>query len=112
MPKSRLIKLYCLISILLATFVQGNVHAANVVNIGVLAFRGTTVAQIQWTPLAEQLSSMISDYQFQISPYDLPSFNTAVKNGDVDLVLTNPGHYVLLESKYGVTRIATLNKGK
>lgn len=112
MPKNRLIKLCLVLSILLATFVQGNALAANVVNIGVLAFRGTAVAQIQWTPLAEQLSSMISDYQFKISPYDLPSFNNAVKNGDVDLVLTNPGHYVLLESKYGVTRIATLNKGK
>jgi signal transduction histidine kinase len=35
-----------------------------------------------------------------------------VAKGEVDLVLTNPGHYVLLESKYRVTRIATINKGK
>lgn len=112
MPKGLLVKSLYVTVLFLALCTQGSALANNVVNIGVLAFRGTAVAQIQWTPLAEQLSSMISDYQFKISPYDLPSFTSAVENGDVDLVLTNPGHYVLLESKYGVTRIATINKGK
>ena len=98
--------------LLLAPWLQGFALADNAVKIGVLAYRGTTVAKMQWLPLAEQLSKSIPDYRFKIIPYDLPSFTSAVAKGEVDLVLTNPGHYVLLESKYRVTRIATINKGK
>ena len=93
-------------------WLQSFALANDVVKIGVLAYRGTSVAKIQWAPLAEQLSRSIPDYRFKIIPYDLPSFTSAVANEEVDLVLTNPGHYVLLESKYRVTRIATINKGK
>lgn len=105
-------KLFFLLVLVMSASLQGLALAEGVVNIGILAYRGTEVARIQWEPLAEQLSEAIPDYQFKISPYDLPSFTNAVERGEVDLVLTNPGHYVLLESKYGVTRIATINKGK
>lgn len=100
-----------IILLVVSFWLQKAALAENIVNIGVLAFRGTTVTSIQWQPLAEQLSKSIPDYKFKISPYDLPSFTTAVADGEVDLVLTNPGHYVLLEHRYGVTRIATINKG-
>lgn len=112
MPCGLIFKLCRVVVFSLALFVNSSVQADNVVNIGVLAYRGTAVAQIQWAPLAEQLSHTIPEYQFKISPYDLPSFTSAVADREVDLVLTNPGHYVLLESKYGVTRIATINKGE
>lgn len=84
--------------------------AVEPVRIGVLAYRGTEAARVQWAPLAEQLSSAMPEYRFQIAPYALSTFSDAVAEGSVDLVLTNPGHYVLLESQHGVTRIATIKK--
>ena len=112
MPKISTTKLTVFMILLLAPWFRSVASTDNTVNIGVLAFRGATVAEMQWAPLAEQLSKSIPDFRFKITPYDLPSFTSAVSNGEVDLVLTNPGHYVLLESKYRVTRIATINKGK
>lgn len=112
MPRISAKKLYILVVLALSPWPHGLALADDIVNIGVLAYRGTSAARIQWAPLAEQLSKSIPKFRFRIIPYDLPSFTTAVAKGKVDLVLTNPGHYVLLESKYRVTRIATIKKGK
>ena len=112
MPGISMKRLYIFALLVLVPWPQGIALADDVVNIGVLAYRGTSAARAQWAPLAKQLFLSMPEFYFRIIPYDLPSFNTAVANGEVDLVLTNPGHYVLLESKYRVTRIATIKKKK
>lgn len=104
---------FCMLAVLfLTSWIPGVILADDIVSIGVLAYRGDAVARAQWAPLVEQLSQSIPEFRFKITPYDMPSLTNAVAGGEVDLVLTNPGHYVLLESKYRVARIATIKKGE
>ncbi len=76
--------------------------------IGVLAFRGDTAAVTMWTPTAEYLSTEVHGFQFDIVPLDLEEMAEAVGGRRVDFVLTNPGNYVDLEARFGISRIATL----
>lgn len=78
------------------------------VRIGVLAFRGNERAIQRWTPTADYLSQAVPEYRFTIIPYTLPNIGIAVESGAIDFVLTNSGNYVMLESEYGISRIATM----
>ena len=79
-----------------------------VCTIGVLAHRGPEAAIRMWTPTIDYLSSQIPGYDFRLAPLGLDEMHVAEERGELDFILTNPGHYVELESHYGVTRIATL----
>ena len=79
-----------------------------VCSIGVLAHRGTETAIRMWTPTVDYLSSRITGYNFQLVPLDLDGMHAAEERGELDFILTNPGHYVALEAHYGISRIATL----
>ena len=76
--------------------------------IGVLAHRGPELATRMWTPTVDYLSSQVTGYDFQLVPLDLDGMHAAEERGELDFILTNPGHYVELESHHGVSRIATL----
>lgn len=82
--------------------------SAQPIRIGVLAFRGDTEALARWSPTADYLTASIKGYQFQIVPLDIAAMNRAVSEDKLEFVFTNPGHYVGLETRYGVTRILTL----
>jgi two-component system sensor histidine kinase TtrS len=77
-------------------------------SIGVLAHRGPETAVRMWTPTIDYLSSRIAGYEFRLVPLDLDALHAAEERGELDFILTNPGHYVELESHHGVSRIATL----
>jgi two-component system sensor histidine kinase TtrS len=76
--------------------------------VGVLAHRGVDTAIRMWTPTVDYLSEQISDYEFRLVPLDLQETRSALERGELDFILTNPGHYVELEAGYDITRIATL----
>ncbi|MCB2102000.1 MAG: PhnD/SsuA/transferrin family substrate-binding protein [Rhodobacterales bacterium] len=76
--------------------------------IGVLAFRGPDRAVDRWTPTAAYLDGAVPGWHFTIVPLTLAELDAAVAEGSVDLVLTNPGDYVVLEARHGISRIATL----
>jgi two-component system sensor histidine kinase TtrS len=76
--------------------------------IGVLAHRGPETAIRMWTPTVDYLSRQITDCDFRLVPLDLDEMHAAEDQGELDFILTNPGHYVELESRYGISRIATL----
>ncbi len=78
------------------------------VRIGVLADRGKEQATQQWSPTARYLSGKVPGHTFTIVPLTFQELGTAVERGDVDFVVTNSSSYVELESRYGVSRIATL----
>lgn len=78
------------------------------VKIGVLAFRGKGIALARWQPTADYLTAKLPGYQFSIIPLTLPETEQAIKERLVDFVLTNTGHYVDLEYRYGITRLLTL----
>jgi len=78
------------------------------VYVGVLAHRGVENAVRLWTPTVDYLASRISGYDFRLLPLDLAGMDAALAQGQADFILTNPGNYVELEARYGITRIATL----
>ena len=82
----------------------------SVVRIGVLAFRGHQQAMSRWLPMADYLNKHMPDFHFQIIPLNLQQVRKATAAEEIDFVLTNPGNYVLLESAYGASRIATLKR--
>ncbi len=79
-----------------------------VLKIGVLAKRGTEKALTQWQPLAEYLSTNITEYTFQIVPLNFEEIYQAVKDNSIDFIIANSGMYVDFEADYGANRIATL----
>lgn len=95
----------CLLTLL---FLLPALAWSETVVIGALAYRGPQEAMERWSATADYLSARIPEHRFEIRPLELASLREAVATGQVHFVLTNPGHYVMLEAAHGATRIATL----
>lgn len=78
------------------------------VRIGVLAFRGAETTVNEWSPMLESLSTIRPSQRFELLKLDHDGLRAAVAEGQIDFVITNPGHYVELEAEFGVSRILTL----
>jgi len=74
------------------------VRAAHV-TIGVLAFRSKPQTELAWRPLAEALDASVPGCTFEIAALSYPELDWAVVTKTVDLVITNPGHYVAIKSR-------------
>ena len=81
------------------------------VRIGVLAYRGADAAVDEWTTVTTHLKRALSGRTVELLSLDHAALNDAVRAGRVDFVITNPGHYVELESRVGASRILTLQTG-
>lgn len=84
------------------------VAVAAEVRVGVLAYRGAERAAAEWEPTLAHLNRVMDGIHFQAVPHDLGGLTQAVADGQVDFVITNPGHYVELEAAFHVARIATV----
>ena len=84
-------------------------YSANPVKIGVLAFRPKPQTLEQWQPLAVGLKQAMPGRDFIIEALTYPEMNAAVTNRQLDFVFTNPGHFVLLKMRGGLSApLATL----
>jgi two-component system sensor histidine kinase TtrS len=103
------IVLFVLFTSLVSGLLSRYVHAAGSdVTVGVLAHRGNQACISKWTGTIDYLSSEIAGSEFHLLPLDLDDMSEALRQGKLDFILTNPGNYVDLEQKFGVSRIATL----
>ena len=68
------------------------------VTIGFLAFRPAPQAEAQWAPLATYLEQE-SGRPFTLRVLNYRDLEAAVADNSVDLVLTNPAHYILLRER-------------
>lgn len=82
--------------------------AGDDVIVGVLAHRGDEACISKWTETINYLSKEIVESEFHLLPLDLDEMSEALRQDSLDFILTNPGNYVDLERKFGVSRIATL----
>jgi two-component system sensor histidine kinase TtrS len=99
-----------LLLFLLLSLVSESLPAEDqLIRIGVLSHRGDQATYDAWSPTAIYLSRVVPGYTFDIIPLDFPDVDPAVKFGQVDFILTNPGMYVNLEVRHRISRIATLN---
>jgi diguanylate cyclase (GGDEF)-like protein/PAS domain S-box-containing protein len=80
----------------------------DLMRIGVLAYRGKDVALSEWTAHADYLNQALAPRRFEIVPLTLDEFDSAIKSKSIDLVITNTGHFVVLEAQGDITRFATM----
>ena len=83
--------------------------AESVVKIGVLSFESKPDTASRWQPTANYLSASLPLQHFSFVPLSYDELNTAVKAGEVDFVLTNPEHYVVLRNVFRLSPMLTLN---
>ena len=81
---------------------------AREVRIAVLAFQGSERAVRDFEPPAASLNPARPDHSVTLIPHDLDGLHRAAEQQTVDFIITNPGDYVGLEARFGVTRLATL----
>lgn len=102
-------KLLLLIITLLATlFADVSTNSVKTINIGVVSFRPIDENQKIWKPLEIQLKNPTHNLEYNITSYTVQDLEKAVAKNQLDFVVTIPTSYVALESKYGVTNIASL----
>ncbi|MEW6218491.1 MAG: PhnD/SsuA/transferrin family substrate-binding protein [Thermodesulfobacteriota bacterium] len=85
------------------------------VRLGVLANRGRQQCLERWAATADYLSASIPGVRFRIVPLAFEEIDAVAAAGRVDFILVNSGIYVEIESRYGVSRIASLknwNRGQ
>ena len=96
-------------ALLLIVAVTGSTWAdATRTVIGVLAGDGEHDTLARWSPTADYLTQEIPEHQFVIVPLDREGMNLAAARHELDFILTNPGHYADLATKYGVDALATI----
>ena len=96
----------CLVSVAVVTT---PVCAAAPVRVGVLAFRPKPQTLDQWKPLAIALKKAVPDRDFVVEAFSYPELEMAITKRQLDFVLTNPGHYVLIKKRNGLSvPLATL----
>ncbi len=78
--------------------------------IGVLAYRGSHSARRRWAPLAQYLSASVRGVRFLLQPVTLASAAPQLEGGQIDYLVTNPGHYVSLAERIPLAPIATLER--
>ena len=78
-----------------------------IARVGILAHRGPDAAVSDWLPLMDYLSASIEGRRFELVPVTLISAAEKVSAGEIDFLITNPGHFVTLAEAYPVSAIAT-----
>lgn len=87
--------------------ITGLAQAGEDVRIGVLAWQGLEEAEVHWSSLAHRLEEKLPGKHIVLKHFNLEGMAAALNDRQLDFVVTNPGHYVTLEAKNGITRIAT-----
>ncbi len=73
--------------------------AENPLRLGILAVRPPEQAFQQWQPLANHLEQALQR-RVHLSVHDFADLEAAVAHNEIDILLTNPGHYILLKHRY------------
>ena len=97
--------------LLLAALCLGGLQAralARDVRVGVLAYLGAEESLETWQPTIAALTAAMPGDRFVLVPLDHAGLRAALGANALDFVITNPGHYVELETDFGISRIATL----
>ena len=86
------------------------VLAEPAVRIGVLSFQSKADTLAQWQPTARALAHWVPASQFEVVPLTYEELDAAVDTAQLDFVLTNPEHYVVLRNQHMLRPMATINQ--
>ncbi|HTY02340.1 MAG TPA: diguanylate cyclase [Rhodocyclaceae bacterium] len=85
------------------------VPADEFVRVGVLGFRPTAEELQRWQPLMDYLGAQVPGYRFRCEILGYNALEAAIAARTIDFVVTNPGHYVLMTHRNGMSSpLATL----
>ena len=83
--------------------------APETVRFAVLAFRAKAETAAKWQPLIDYLNTTLPERDFALDTLTYPELEQAVAEKRVDVVLTQPSHYILLAQRDGLlSPLATL----
>ncbi len=105
----KLIFVFLLINIVLSSNVSAS-DSLQVVNVGVLARRGSDECLQEWSLTAKYLSSRIPGYVFKIIPLKFDEVVGAVEKKDIDFVIVTSSKYIELQNLFGISRMATIKR--
>ncbi|WFE69224.1 EAL domain-containing protein [Thiomicrospira sp. R3] len=71
--------------------------------VGILAFRDKALTTQRWQPLIDYLNQQLPGYRFEAAIYYMDELERAVKLRQVDFILTQPAHYVLITYRNSLT---------
>ncbi|WP_162299667.1 sensor histidine kinase [Marinospirillum perlucidum] len=74
---------------------------------GILAWRDLPELHSQWQPTLDLLQQSLPEVSWQLHWLTHEELEAALASGQLDFVLTNPGHYVDLSSRYPLAPLAT-----
>ena len=94
---------------LLCLFGATAAGAADAMRLGVLAFSGKADTLQRWQPTAHALEQALPGLKLEVVPLSYDELNAAIEKRQIQFVLTNPEHYVVLNSLQGVHALATMN---
>lgn len=72
------------------------------VRVAVLAFRPKPVVEAKWQPLVDYLNTAIPEHRFALEAFSYAELESAMHAKRVDVVLTQPAHYILLTQRDGL----------
>lgn len=98
----------CLWLALLLGGLPAGASESELLRIGVLAYRGKERAMQEWQAHADYLTQRLAPQRFEIVPLSLDEFRPTIEDRGIDLLITNTGHYVELETLGTIARIATM----
>ncbi len=75
---------------------------------GVLSFRPKEVTMAQWSPFVQELQKKLHGHPVELLPMPYPELDQAAKEKQIDFILTNPEHYILLKNQLAVNAVATM----
>ncbi|ADH85385.1 PhnD/SsuA/transferrin family substrate-binding protein [Desulfurivibrio alkaliphilus] len=64
--------------------------------LGVLAYRPVPDTEQRWQPLVDYLNAAVADLRLDLKALNYDDLENAIAAGEIDFVLSNPAHYVLL----------------
>lgn len=85
------------------------IHAAEKINIGILAFRPKPIVEAKWQPLVHYLNQRVNGVEFKIKALNYTELEEAIDRKSIDFVFTNSSHFVQLAHKTNLSSpLATL----
>ncbi|MGI2172160.1 sensor histidine kinase [Shewanella sp. MF05960] len=80
--------------------------------VAVLANYGVAKSIARWQPLMDYLTSTVPLASFEVVPLDFTQMNQQLMNGQVQFVVTNPGHYFSMSDDFPISWLATMKSDK
>lgn len=95
--------------LLIVCLACGSAGAAETLRLGVFAYRPKAILQERYRPLVDYLTAQLKGPVVELQVLTQAEIEDSLDRGSLDLVLTNPSHYLVLRSRSRLTgALATL----